>query len=166
LYYRINVFPVAIPALRERKEDIPALAQVIVERLGKDMGRRRISISPEAINMLSTFNYGGNVRELHNLLERAIILTDGNILGTELLNVEAPLFASSTVVNIDLTTFEGLTLADIERQVILSTLERLNGNRTHTSDALGISLRTLRNRLREYRGSGFDIFERTLGCVA
>jgi transcriptional regulator with PAS, ATPase and Fis domain len=166
LYYRINVFPVGIPPLRERKEDIPQLVRVIVARLSRNMGRPSVELTDQAMDILCSLNYAGNVRELHNLLERALIFCDGDTLTAELLAIEHHPTTTEYGSVADLDAFDGLTLAEVERRVILATLKRLGGNRTHTSDALGISIRTLRNRLREYRGAGFDIVPNMLGCAA
>jgi two-component system response regulator FlrC len=166
LYYRVNVFPVTIPPLRDRREDIADLARVIVQRLSDDMGRNAPELTEDGIRALMMHGFAGNVRELHNLLERSLILNDGDFLNAAMLRGDAPMSASNSGPDPVMKSMEGLTLAEIERNVILATLRRLDGNRTHTSDLLGISIRTLRNRLREYRGAGFDVALRPLGCVA
>jgi two-component system response regulator FlrC len=123
-------------------------------------------LSNAALAFLMQCQFTGNVRELHNMLERSIILTDGQSIDVGVL---APDMAANTqmeTTELDASSFEGMTLADVEREVILSTLAKLNGNRTQTSDQLGISIRTLRNRLREYRSAGFSVVERRFGFAA
>jgi transcriptional regulator with PAS, ATPase and Fis domain len=166
LYYRINVFPISIPALRDRTEDIESLCQILIRRLCQRFERPEMRLSNAALAFLMQCQFTGNVRELHNMLERSIILTDGQSIDVGVL---APDMAANTqmeTTELDASSFEGMTLADVEREVILSTLAKLNGNRTQTSDQLGISIRTLRNRLREYRSAGFSVVERRFGFAA
>lgn len=166
LYYRINVFPISIPALRDRAEDIEPLCQVLIKRLCTRFERPEMRLSTAALAFLRQCQFSGNVRELHNMLERSIILTDGLVLDIDTLAPDAAGAIKAQTTVLDASSFEGMTLADVERHVILSTLNKLNGNRTQTSEKLGISIRTLRNRLREYRNAGFDIIERRFGFAA
>jgi two-component system response regulator FlrC len=177
LYYRINVFPIWVPPLRERREDIASLVDVILDRLVKQMGRSHATLRSDALKCLVQYDFPGNVRELQNLLERALILSpSGTITPDALLfdqgavvigEAHSPFVKSETRRDVStITSFEGKTLAEIERQVILDTLQQVKGNRTQTSRILGISVRTLRNRLREYRGAGFPITQVGMECAA
>ncbi len=178
LYYRINVFPIWIPPLRERLEDLAKLSDVILTRLAVTMKQPRAVLSPQALEYLTQYNFPGNVRELQNLLERAVILSPNGVIkpeallfdqGTTLQMNSAPSVEqdSSPIMNEGTSTsLEGKTLAEIEREVILNTLTKVRGNRTETSRLLGISVRTLRNRLREYRVAGYSIAESRMECAA
>tara|TARA_B100000674_G_C37919042_1_gene952383 strand:+ start:470 stop:1537 length:1068 start_codon:yes stop_codon:yes gene_type:complete len=166
LYYRLNVFPIHVPPLRERLEDVPELAEVILNRLCYRFGRPMVRVSSRARQTLSRYAYPGNVRELHNVLERALILSNGAEVDASdiLFDDDTSTFEDSTVqvssgAAPKYAFSEGATLAEIEQQVILSALDEYDGNRTHASQTLGISVRTLRNRLREYREQGIFIPE-------
>ena len=177
LYYRINVFPIWVPPLRERREDIAGLAEVILDRLLKQMNRSNAVLRSDALQCLMQYDFPGNVRELQNLLERALILSPSGIITPDALlfdqgaavleaNRTHPLQPGAPCDVSNIHSFEGKTLAEIERQVILDTLQQVKGNRTQTSQILGISVRTLRNRIREYRGAGFPIAQAGMECAA
>ena len=170
LYYRINVFPIELPPLRDRKVDLPALCRAILTRLARRMARAPVAIGEAALRRLMEYDYPGNVRELQNLLERALILSHGATIGPDALMFDsrpaAPAGSGSHPAVASPFPLEGQTLAEIERGVILNTLARLRGNRTRTSEALGISIRTLRNRLASYRGAGFRVTEAAIGVAA
>lgn len=142
LYYRLNVVSLRLPPLRERRGDIPLLARHFLDRYSRAHGSVAQGFSPQALNLLLAHRWPGNVRELENVVQRAVILCSDREIGPEHLELE-PLLAPAPA--------PGLTVHEMERQLILSTLERLNGNRTHTARALGLSVRTIRNRLRRYR---------------
>jgi DNA-binding NtrC family response regulator len=142
LYYRLNVVSLRLPPLRERRGDIPLLAHHFLDRYRLAHASAARGFSPQALNLLLAHRWPGNVRELENVVQRALILCPGPEIGPEHLELE-PLLAPAPA--------PGLTVQEMERQLILSTLERLNGNRTHTARALGLSVRTIRNRLRRYR---------------
>ena len=159
LYYRLNVFPLWVPALRNRKTDLPGLCSVLLERIDARFERSATALSQEALKKLQAWNFPGNIRELNNILERGVILArEGVILADHiLLDEEEP---PRTEAAIAAPVFqEGLTLRELERQAILRTLELCSGNRTHASERLGISIRTLRNRIREYRQEGVAVPE-------
>ncbi len=164
LYYRINVFPIALVPLRERLQDLPELSDSLLSRLASQMGRPTPTLSARALRRLMLHRFEGNVRELQNLLERAIVLTPGDTIEACALMFDQPP-ASEVEPAGGLDAFAGCTLAEVERRVILATLRRHDGNRTRTSEALGISIRTLRNRLREYRGAGFEVAPATLAAA-
>src|SRR5271166_5482849 len=119
LYYRLNVFPVLLPPLRERREDIPALVTHFVEILGRRMGREIEHIPQETISAFSSYSWPGNIRELQNLIERAVILSNDGVLPN-------PLPTTETDHNVSAAVSPGATtLRDSERSLILQTLERV-----------------------------------------
>ncbi|HXV62884.1 MAG TPA: sigma-54 dependent transcriptional regulator [Vicinamibacteria bacterium] len=153
LYFRISVFPVTIPALRERASDIPMLARYYVDRLCKEMNKARIAIPPECIDLLVAYEWPGNVRELANCLERAVILCDGDELRPEQLGLGVAAARHDTA-GLDL---EG-SLSDVsrraarraERAKILQVLNAVGFDRAQAAEHLDISGKTLLHKLREY----------------
>jgi two-component system response regulator FlrC len=157
LYYRLNVFPVRIPPLRERAADIPHLVGHFVERHSHKNGCRVPVVSPEAMGMLAQHAWPGNVRELENCLERAVLLANGSAIAPEHLSLGGDFARASIGLRAalaDAAAPGASNLRDQERRLILQTLRETHGNRTEASKRLGISIRTLRNKLREYRGAG------------
>jgi two-component system response regulator FlrC len=151
LYYRLNVIPVYLPPLRERKEDIPILVEHFIKKYTRNNGKRGISITDEAIDVLINHCWPGNVRELENVIERAILVCgDGKIKPLHLGIDDALGIDSSRLGGLQV----GVKLREMEKALILETLKHMKGNRTHASRVLGISLRTLRNKLREYSREG------------
>jgi DNA-binding NtrC family response regulator len=156
LYYRLNVFPVIVPPLRERKEDIPLLVDAFLNSNATKHGLSPRHISTQALSVLVNYDWPGNVRELQNVLERASILTEpGNEITARTLD---PMFPGNLVeahpyapkpVNSDESIFPEtiVPLEKIEHSYIQHVLKKTNGNRTHTAQLLGISIRTLRNKL-------------------
>ena len=163
LYYRLNVFPVAIPALRQRREDIVAIARHFVVEHGGRLGRPGVSLSPAAESLLFAHDWPGNVRELENVVQRALILSTGSLIGPEHLYL-TPRPLSSAVQRSatdvpDATLPEGEKRADnmkdLERDHILRTLAEVGGSRKAAIERLGISERTLRYKLQQYRDEGY-----------
>ena len=153
LFYRLNVVRIHIPPLRERRSDIPVLAAYIIARYGKEMGLHITGFTPEALEMLKNHDFYGNVRELENIIERAMIFADSELIGTGDLDLRSSLqrkTAPSLVPDV-----EALSLRDMERNAIIRALQRWEGNRTRAADELGISRRTLINKIQEY-GIGKD----------
>jgi len=148
LYYRLNVFPIHIPPLRERRDDILPLSKSFLKNLSTRMGKPVHSISPEAIELLSSYDWPGNARELANPIERALIVSQSGAIDIH----DLPLKHSSGDAKLG---HPGL-LAQIERTAILESLARNSGDRKAASEELGISLRTLQYRLKEYGISGRD----------
>jgi transcriptional regulator with GAF, ATPase, and Fis domain len=148
LYYRLNVFPVQLPPLRERPEDIPALVTHFVERFGRRMGRVIEHIPPETMSALGSYQWPGNIRELQNLIERAVILSNNGILpnplpslGNHVITVASP--ASST---------SATTLKDSERTLILGTLEKMGwviGGPKGAATKLGLKRTTLIHKMQK-----------------
>ena len=161
LYYRLNVFHIHLPPLRERKEDIPAIAEALIGDLNRKHECRVADISASVIEALERHNWPGNVRELRNVLERAVILAgEGTIEMKHLpaflqsrpavVAAAAPAGAEvSDVLKIPI----GTTVEDAEKGLILRTLEHTRNNKTRAAEILGISLKTLHNKLKEY-GAG------------
>jgi DNA-binding NtrC family response regulator len=164
LYYRLNVFQILLPPLRERLEDIELLAPQFLKVISAAEGRPK-SLSPAAIERLKQYHWPGNVRELRNVVQRASIMTDGTVIDRLQLPDEAAPGASpvipAAVPSVPaaggppvLHVRVGVSIAEVERQLIVATLEHCGGVKERTADVLGISLKTLYNRLREYGQSG------------
>ena len=142
LFFRLNVVPLRIPPLRERKDDIPILASHFANKYGTSDTAR---VGDEALRLLGSYGWPGNVRELENVVHRAFALR-GRLKITA-----ADLFDQKVESGDNLELQAGYSVSEMERKLILATLEQTNGNRTHAAKMLGISLRTLRNKLRDYR---------------
>lgn len=141
LFFRLNVVPLKIPPLRERKGDICLLAEHFLSRAAAG---RRLFFTGEALDRLARYDWPGNVREVQNLIQRAVAIAEGSAVAPDLIFMDekpADRVSRDTPRTID----------EMERQLILKTLGDLGGNRTHAARVLGISLRTLRNKLKEYR---------------
>jgi two-component system, NtrC family, response regulator HydG len=148
LYYRLNVINIAIPPLRERREDILPLARLFMERYASALHKEIRAISAEALDLLTAYPWPGNVRELENVIERAVVLaTRDRITVAEL----PPAIRSGEVASAfgDLT--EPRTMKELERRAILTALERHRGSRTRVATELGISLHTLWRKLKTYQ---------------
>jgi DNA-binding NtrC family response regulator len=158
LFYRLNVFPISLPPLRERPKDILALTAHFLRSSALRNHKSVTGMSPETEQLLLKRPWKGNARELDNVIERAVLLTDGPLLlpdhiAPEATGVDAafPGAGISSVVTVDGVQSPPVSIWEMERDLILRTLERVNGNRTHAAKLLDISIRTLRNKLREYR---------------
>ena len=155
LYHRLNTIPLKIPPLRNRKADILILARHFIDKYNRIDGRSVRELTEGAVKRLESFAFSGNVRELENLIRRAVLLSDGIRIRPEDLLVEedvARMAEEPAAAPAMPSDFVDMPLKEIEKQVILSTLQRTDGNRTHAAQMLGISVRTLRNKLNEYRG--------------
>jgi transcriptional regulator with GAF, ATPase, and Fis domain len=145
LYYRLNVFPVQLPPLRERREDIPALVSHFVERFGRRMGREIDNIPPETMSALSSYQWPGNIRELQNLIERAVILSNDGVLPN-------PLPAAGTRVIAIASATPVTTLKDSQRTLILRTLEEVRwviGGPKGAAAKLGLKRTTLIHKMQK-----------------
>lgn len=148
LFYRLNVVPVHLPALRERKEDIIPLAEFFLEKTCKENRKEKMALTESAKNKLLNYPWPGNVRELANIIERAVVMNTEKSMGPEHLYLDAS--ASPLKTEDALTVTVGTSLAQLEKLLIIETLEKSNQNRTKAAEVLGISQRTLRNKLKEY----------------
>lgn len=147
LFYRLNVIPIHLPPLRERKEDIPLLAEHFLRLYNKENKRSVENISEEAYQLFLNYDWPGNVRELENYIERALILAKGKTLTVAEFPRELALRETKAHgENIEV----GCSIHEAEKKLILKTLDFQGGNRTKAADVLGISTRTLRNKLQEY----------------
>ncbi len=149
LYYRLNVVTVDVPPLRQRREDIPLLADFFLKQYAEKNRRPIEGFTPRATDLLMRYDWPGNVRELENIIERAVIMARGEMITplefpVDLQNLDEDLKES----RIDLTP--GRSLKEVEKVMILRTLEEVEGNRTHAARILGISRRTLQLKLKEY----------------
>jgi len=154
LYYRLSVFPIELPPLRERGDDILLLARRFLQAQNQESGRNKY-FSPEASEILKQYEWPGNVRELKNFVRRAFIMADGDVLGVDML---APhVSPAGEPVGGEVSVPVGETLAEADRRLILATLERCNGVKKQAAMMLGISPKTLYNRLEEYAAAGFAL---------
>ena len=149
LFFRLNVISLQLPPLRERREDIPGLVEAFIERYNRENGKRLTGLAKAAIDLLTGYDWPGNVRELQNAVERAVVLFDGPELGPEAFQLLA-----RGAIGQQEGLSPGTTVAEAEQQLILKTLEHCDQNRTRAAELLGISVRTLRNKLNEYRDAG------------
>ena len=158
LYYRLNVFNIHMPPLREHKDDIPELVQELLGEMNTKHGRKVAAVSEAVLNAFTNYSWPGNVRELRNSLERAVIVCEAAVVETKHL---PPGFGQTTLrssaddgdaVRLDV----GTTVEQAEKLLILKTLEATNNNKTRAAEILGISLKTLHNKLKEYGSAAAD----------
>lgn len=169
LFYRLNVVNLTLPPLRERLGDVSILAANFVEHYSRKNGKLLTGFTPEATSLLESHFWPGNVRELENVIERAVITAQETVIGHQNIHIERrqlspeqlgrslaadPALAAGSG---DQSWVPGTTLDQIEQNVILDALKYHQGNRTHTARALGISIRTLRNKISDYRKSGIMV---------
>jgi len=147
LYYRINVIELTIPSLRERQEDIPLFIEQLLHNLAEKMGMDVPEIDDEAIATLQSYHFPGNVRELENILERAIALSDNNIISKNDLHLKAR--PDMTDVKAEKPDIDPMDLAGQERNSIIQALEKTRWNKTAAAKLLGLTLRQLRYRLQK-----------------
>ena len=151
LFYRLNVVRIQIPPLRDRRSDIPLLAAFIVSKYNGEMGMRITGFTPEALEALKNHPFYGNVRELENVIERAMIFADGNVIGLDDLDLRSSLIRKAEGQREDISMpQEALSLREMERTAIINALHRWEGNRTRAAEELGISRRTLISKIAEY----------------
>lgn len=183
LYFRLNVVNIRLPALRERKGDLPPLAQFFLDKFSEQNGLGKKKLSAEGAAKIQSHHWRGNIRELENTMHRAVLVSMQDEIEADAIHIagmasaanapaaapnQAPSMAGvspsttsapavkneAAVVNL-----VGRTIADVERDMILNTLDHCLGNRTHAANILGISIRTLRNKISQYRDEGLDIKE-------
>ena len=146
LYYRLNVVAIDIPALREHKEDIPALADFFVKKYAKESGKPVQGITPAAMKRLMDFHWPGNVRELQNVIERGVTLSSGSMLDAADIYLDSPPRAVAAGASAPVLP-DGMTLEKWEQEIIREALRRANGNKSQAARALGLSRNALRYRL-------------------
>jgi DNA-binding NtrC family response regulator len=158
LYYRLNVFNIHMLPLRDHREDIPDLVQSLLADMSAKHGRRIAAVSEAVLNAFRAYSWPGNVRELRNTLERAVIVCEGPVIETKHLPPgfgHTPLRPSLDDAD-SIRVGVGTTVGEAERLLILKTLESTNNNKTRAADILGISLKTLHNKLKEYGSANAD----------
>ena len=158
LFYRLNVFNIAMPPLREHLEDLPALAEAMLSEMNKKHGRRVSGVASSMLDRMSSYHWPGNARELRNVIERAVILCadgaplDAGHLPPGFARTQAP---AEQTMDADIVPVRvGSTVDEAERQLILRTLEATGQNKTRAAEILGVSLKTMHNKLKEYGGAG------------
>ncbi len=155
LYYRLNVIPLTLPPLRERPKDLPVLARHFIDKYNDLDGRCVKSLADAAVEKLMTLPFRGNVRELENMIERAVLLCDGDCIRPadlfpgDVLDAEVGETGVSTLASFPAGA--PMPLKEVEKNLIFQALDQTSGNRTHAAKLLGISVRTLRNKLNEYK---------------
>ncbi len=151
LYYRLNVVPILLPPLRDRKEDIPLLTEHFVNKYNEKNSRNVLGFHPRALDALMRYSWPGNIRELENVVERAVILTrEDYVPYSELPEAVKGESGDDLSEQIRSGIRAGMTIKEMERELIISTLEETDGNRTHSARILGITRRTLQHKLKEY----------------
>lgn len=141
LYYRLNVFNIEVPPLRERKEDIPLLVEHFIHKYNQILNKKVEEISPQAMELLLNYDYPGNIRELENILERSMIMAKNNIMDETYF----------TFINKENFSEKKGTLKEVEKELIIRYLIQNKSNRTKTAELLGISRRSLQNKIKEYQ---------------
>jgi DNA-binding NtrC family response regulator len=168
LFFRLNVVPLTMPSLRERRDDIEPLAEHFVKKYAEANGVPARPLAPASAEKLRAHSWRGNVRELENAMHRAVLLAHGDAIGPEAIQLSSGLVAAETGGRPTATAtppasaasaagLVGRTVADVERDLILDTLTHCLGNRTHAANILGISIRTLRNKLKLYSEQGAPV---------
>lgn len=147
LFYRLNVIPLEIPPLRHRPKDIHLLAQMFTEVSCASNGIQDRHLTPEALEKLMKWRWPGNVRELQNVIERSVLLSADSALGADDIKIR-----NFALVPAEQKLSPGMTVSEAEKLLILKTLEFTEQNRTKAAQLLGISIRTLRNKINEYKG--------------
>jgi DNA-binding NtrC family response regulator len=155
LFYRLNVVMVEIPNLKDRPGDIEPLARYFVEKYAEANDMDSITLAPESLQLLKTHAWPGNVRELENTLHRGVLLSTAGVIGPDAIRLQGS--TAGAAVTATPATMVGRTVADVERDLIIDTLDHCLGNRTHAATILGISIRTLRNKLKLYNQEGYAV---------
>jgi DNA-binding NtrC family response regulator len=152
LFYRLRETEIALPPLCERKEDIPLLIQHFLQNAAQNM--RNLEISDEAMELLVKYHWPGNVRELQHCIRSTVVLADSNVIRPEDLPPEVKSRQSPEATQEGVLIKSGTKMAEAEKAIILMTLKETGGNRTKAAELLGISLRTIQNRVKEYESEG------------
>lgn len=158
LYFRLNVVNIAIPSLRRRKDDILPLTEHFIKKYSELNDIPVKPLSKKAADMLLAYGWQGNVRELENTIHRAVLLSSGNEIEPDAIMLTGSMEpAQETEASSGSESLVGRTVADVEKDLIISTLKHTLGNRTHAANILGISIRTLRNKLKQYMEEGAEV---------
>jgi len=163
LFYRLHVVPLELPPLRDRAEDVPRLAATFLERFARENGKDVRRITPAAMARLSGYRWPGNVRELANLVQRAVVLAQSDVIDVDQLPL--PALADASPRADALSGAVGMRAEDVERELILRTLHSTQGNRTRTAALLDLTARTINNKIRLYRTQGHEIPEPRRGVA-
>ncbi len=160
LYYRINVIPFTLPPLRNRPDDILPLAEHFIHKFCLENRKPDLRLTANAARKLQAYDWPGNIRELENTMERAVIITSGGKLPAgQILLEDEPAGRANTI-----ELRPGMSVKEMEQELIARTLRKVNDNRTQAAEMLGISIRTLRNKLKEYREKN-AAWNRAVGLV-
>lgn len=157
LYFRLNVVNLALPALRDRKGDILPLAEYFVKKYSELNDLPVKPLAKKTRERLLAYDWRGNVRELENTMHRAVLMSTENEISEDAVLLMPPVEQSTAESPAGTDTLVGRTVADVEKDLIISTLKHTLGNRTHAANILGISIRTLRNKLKQYMEEGIDV---------
>ena len=161
LYYRLNVIPVRVPPLRQRLKDLELIARYFVETSSRANGKGQMVLLDSAIEKLKSWRWPGNVRELENVIERTVLLSNGAEISGDMISIDGfEKRGSGDPESLDFTA--GMTISEAERRLIFKTLEHTRQNRTRAAELLGISIRTLRNKLHEYAAATGDVSEQII----
>ena len=152
LYHRLNVLELDLPPLRKRVADVPLLAMHFVQKFQAESMHGPLSVTSDAMKLLCNFHWPGNVRQLRNVIHRACVVCSSNVIDVDAL----PTWLAEQKADAESKSFFGMTLADTERCMILTALEKFKGNKRLAANELGVTARTLTNKLRIYRELGFD----------
>ena len=157
LYYRLNVFCIEVPPLRDRKEDLPLLVQSFINEFNQRNSKSVAAADADAMRVLEQHHWPGNVRELRNVIERAVILSTGRFIETKHLPPLASAPQEAVGGKAGLSLSPGTTVEEAETRLILMTLEHTRDNKTRAAEILGISLKTLHNKLNKLRGKNQEL---------
>jgi len=161
LYFRLSVFPITIPPLRERPGDIPLLARYFVERYSRELRKRTLLLAPNAIEAMLVYSWRGNVRELQNCIERAVILTEGDTIHARHLNLVSNIDAAAPPAG-DTSPWDGIdlsgtladasrrVLAEVERRKIAQVLKETAGSAGRSAEILQVSYKLFMQKVRDY----------------
>jgi DNA-binding NtrC family response regulator len=153
LFFRLNVIHLNLPPLRERKEDIKVFAEHFIDKFAKSNHIPAPKLTNEALDILNAHKWPGNVRELENTMHRAVLLNNNGIIDKTSLLMEQPKTMEALASGAGVESLVGRTVGDVEKELIITTLGSLGGNRSKAAEILGISIRTLHNKLKEYEQS-------------
>ncbi len=158
LFYRLNVVNLTLPPLRERIGDVSKLSNAFMKKYSDINNKAITEFTQDALGLLEAYHWPGNIRELENVIERAVITTqNGAISAREIHISHSSHLSADSAALAEKNWTPGRTLEQIEKKIILEALEYHHGNRTHTAKALGISIRTLRNKIAEFRKEGLEV---------